>query len=105
MTSRVEHPYTESPLVLPPRRTSPMKRDLDLCRRILSEVEANTEANGWLPVAINIDGFIEGEIIYHIMLLRDAGLVESPYEDFRPQIARYIAYRFFKRIFTSPMCG
>jgi hypothetical protein len=52
-----------------------MKRDMDLARKILLEVEAYTEIDGWVP--LEIEGYSSTEINYHIKLLAQAGLVEA----------------------------
>jgi hypothetical protein len=54
-----------------------MKRDLDLARRILLEVEANPEADGNGCVDVRVEGHSEREISYHIMLLFQAGLLSA----------------------------
>jgi hypothetical protein len=51
-----------------------MKRDMDLARKILFEVEKE-EYTG-VGFEIDIVGFTKDETNYHIMLLNEAGLVE-----------------------------
>ena len=52
-----------------------MKRDMDLCRKILLEVESWKTTLG--PQQVEIDGYTEDEVGYHGKLLADAGLVEG----------------------------
>src|ERR1035438_9516409 len=52
-----------------------MKRDMDLIRAILLDVEQQGPPEGWCDVQLR--GHSEEEISYHVMLLRDAGLVEA----------------------------
>jgi hypothetical protein len=52
-----------------------MKRDMDLVRAILLELERH--ASGFAPQEIVIDGFTADQIGYHIHLMMDAGLVEG----------------------------
>ncbi len=50
-----------------------MKRDMDLVRRLLLETEA-------MPLdgaVVTIEGHTEEEIAYHILLLKEAGLVDA----------------------------
>ena len=52
-----------------------MKRDMDLCRKILLEVESwdTTVA----PREVQIDGYTEDQIGHHAWLLADGGLLEG----------------------------
>ena len=52
-----------------------MKRDMDLARQIMLELE-ETPYGGDL-LSINIDGRNDAEITYHVMLLAEAGLIEA----------------------------
>ena len=52
-----------------------MKRDMDLCRKILLSVEAREESVG--PEEVKIEGYTADQIGYHAKLLADAGLVEG----------------------------
>lgn len=52
-----------------------MKRDMDLARQIMLELE-KTPYSGDL-LSIDIDGRDENEVSYHVMLLAEAGLVEA----------------------------
>jgi hypothetical protein len=54
-----------------------MKRDMDLCRQILLDVEANPEAVGLGDVELNIEGHSPTEVSYHVQLRTDAGLLEA----------------------------
>ena len=52
-----------------------MKRNLDLVRAILLDVEARGTPLEFIDP--QVDGFNELEISYHVMLLEDAGLVRA----------------------------
>ena len=52
-----------------------MKRDMDLCRKILLSVEAREGTVG--PEEVSIEGYTEGQIGYHAKLLADQGLLEG----------------------------
>jgi Hypothetical protein (DUF2513) len=54
-----------------------MKRDMDLARRILLEVEAFPGPIIHPNNQIVIDGHAAEEIIYHVMLLHEAGLLDA----------------------------
>ena len=58
-------------------RPESMKRDLDLARRILLELEADPEATGGCAVGLDIEGRETAEVYYHVQLLTDVGLIES----------------------------
>jgi hypothetical protein len=51
-----------------------MKRDMDLVRKILLIAEDSPE---WDIDNFEIDSFSKDQIAYHILLLKDAGLVEG----------------------------
>ena len=52
-----------------------MKRDMDLCRKILLSVEAR---EGTLdPVWVELEGYTDGQIGYHAKLLADGGLLDG----------------------------
>ena len=57
------------------RGDSEMKRDMDLCRKILLSVEAREGTVG--PEEVSIEGYTEGQIGYHAKLLADQGLLEG----------------------------
>ena len=52
-----------------------MKRDMDLIREILFELEKQGGSGSWMKVAI--EGRSEDEINYHLLLLKDAGFLEA----------------------------
>ena len=52
-----------------------MKRDLDLIRLILLEVEKNPDPQGWIDP--ELDSYGPDEISYHIMLMDQASLIEG----------------------------
>ena len=55
-----------------------MKRDMDLCRKILLSVEARESTVSL--VEVELEGYTAGQIGYHSKLLVDQGLLEG--EDF-----------------------
>jgi hypothetical protein len=52
-----------------------MKRDMDLCRKILFEVEKAPYKIGWID--IKFDEYSKEEVAYHVMLLEEAGLIDA----------------------------
>jgi hypothetical protein len=52
-----------------------MKRNPDLVRQILLELEK--EPYQGQPIPIQIDDVTKEEIVYHVMLLNEAGLIEA----------------------------
>lgn len=52
-----------------------MKRNMDLIRLILLEIEKGPYDGSWLD--INIDGYTDNDISYHVILLAEAGLIEA----------------------------
>jgi hypothetical protein len=52
-----------------------MKRDMDLVRDILFELEKQDGSGSWMKVAL--EGRSENEINYHLLLLKDAGFMEA----------------------------
>ena len=53
-----------------------MRRDMDLCRQILFEIEKNDEVPiGW--ISIDIAGRSNTEVSYNVLQLAEAGLVEA----------------------------
>ncbi|WP_406696502.1 DUF2513 domain-containing protein [Singulisphaera sp. Ch08] len=54
-----------------------MKRDMDLARRILLELEecADADGHGWID--IELEGESRESIVYHIRLLYEAGIIEA----------------------------
>lgn len=54
-----------------------MKRDMDLCRQILLDIESNPDADGSNVISVEYEGRSESEISYHLALLKEAGLLEA----------------------------
>ncbi len=54
-----------------------MKRDLDLCRRILLHIEANPEATGANTIVLGIKDHDPAEVDYHVRLLESGGLIAA----------------------------
>jgi hypothetical protein len=54
-----------------------MKRDMDLARRILLDLEESPDADGAGGMGIEIEGRTEQEISYHVALLHEAGLLHA----------------------------
>jgi hypothetical protein len=55
----------------------PMKRDIDLVRRILMDIEACPPADGRPGyVQLTIEGHSPEVVMYHVQLLGEAGLIE-----------------------------
>ena len=52
-----------------------MKRDMDLVRQILLEIEKQPFSGGWID--LSIEGHTPEGISYHVMILHEAGLVEA----------------------------
>ena len=52
-----------------------MERNMDLCRKILLEIEK--QYNGATIFNLQIDGFNQYTIAYHCELLNDAGLIKN----------------------------
>ena len=52
-----------------------MKRDMDLCREILRQMEAHPDPNA--PFEINVEGRSPEEINYHVYLLSQASLIDA----------------------------
>ena len=52
-----------------------MKRDMDLCREILRQIEAHPELNR--PVKIEVEGRAPEDITYQLHQLRQGGLIEA----------------------------
>ena len=79
-----------------------MKRDMDLCRRILFDIEANADAPGQGPVRLTIEGHEPAEVSYHVQLLNDAGLLEAKNLstlkglDWRPIRLTYAGHEFIE---------
>jgi DNA-binding transcriptional ArsR family regulator len=54
-----------------------MQRDMDLARKILMEIEKFPTVQNY---TFNIRGYEEQEVAYHIMLLKEASLIEAATE-------------------------
>lgn len=52
-----------------------MKRNIDLVRKILLEIEKKEKPEGWLN--IEFSDFSDAEISYHVKILTEAGFIES----------------------------
>jgi Hypothetical protein (DUF2513) len=52
-----------------------MKRDMDLCREIMRQIEAHTELNR--PVKIEVEGRSAEDITYQLHQLQQARLIEA----------------------------
>ncbi len=52
-----------------------MKRDMDLIRKILLEIEAYPEPNRWIN--LDIKGYSPKQVSYHVKLLAEARLIEA----------------------------
>ena len=52
-----------------------MKRDMDLVRAILLEVEKHSD--GFAPCELEIDGYTPEQIAYHAYIMGEAGLVHA----------------------------
>lgn len=52
-----------------------MKRDMNLIREIMLQVEARPSVNDW--GLVEIQGRTQDEISYHVMMLCDAGMIEA----------------------------
>jgi hypothetical protein len=53
-----------------------MKRNMDLIRKILIQIEEHDESQGAF-VRADVDGHTSEEVIYHCVLLKEAGLIEA----------------------------
>ena len=79
-----------------------MKRDLDLIRKILLEVESCDDPDGiFNTMDINIEGYRAELIQYHVGLLIDAGLVTSSGEPVGFMDASFISYFSVKLTWTG----
>lgn len=54
-----------------------MKRDWDLVRRILFEIEEREDALGPGWINLEMEGHSDEKVSYHIMLLDEAGLIDA----------------------------
>jgi hypothetical protein len=53
-----------------------MQRDMDLVREILFQVERDN-SDPLKPVEVEVEGYSDVQINYHVMLLAEAGLIEA----------------------------
>jgi hypothetical protein len=68
--------FQESQTIQAGEEKTQMKRDMDLVRQILLEVEEQPFTGKWLNLEID-GGFTRQEITYHVMILYEAGLLEA----------------------------
>lgn len=68
-------PIGHTAVILTVSCNNKMKRDLDLSREILFQIEKKTDPSGWLYP--KVEGRSEEEISYHIMIMEQAGLIEA----------------------------
>lgn len=52
-----------------------MKRDMDLVREIMLQIEASPTIDDWID--IKIDDRKPEEVLYHVILLEEAGLIKA----------------------------
>ena len=52
-----------------------MKRNMDLIRTILLEIEKVNYEGGWIN--LQMAGYSDNEVSYHVMLLTEAGLIDA----------------------------
>jgi predicted transcriptional regulator len=52
-----------------------MKRNMELVRTILIDIEAQTPTD--IPLLVKIPGYSHEEVNYHLILLHEAGLIEA----------------------------
>jgi hypothetical protein len=77
-----------------------MKRDMDLARQILLQIEAAPSRDSF--VSVTSPNHTEAEVSYHVMLLAEAGLIEAhnfsaiPAEPSSPMITVLAALAFRK---------
>lgn len=50
-----------------------MKRDMDLIRKILLNIEG--QPSGWAPNTLTIDDYDENQVDYHVLIMIEAGLL------------------------------
>ncbi|AMA10691.1 DUF2513 domain-containing protein [Picosynechococcus sp. PCC 73109] len=54
-----------------------MKRDMELIKKILLALEANNTINQYLHYSnLNLEGYDDNEVAYHVKLAHEAGLIE-----------------------------
>jgi Hypothetical protein (DUF2513) len=75
-----------------------MKRDIDLVRKILFQVEEKGQPRGWVDLAI--PGYTPEQVAHHVWLLHDAGLIEAQdlshtgAFDYRPKRLTWAGHEF-----------
>jgi hypothetical protein len=75
-----------------------MKRDIDLVRKILFQVDEKGQPRGW--VDLEIPGYAPEQIAHHIWLLQDGGLIEAQdlshlgALDYRPKKLTWAGHEF-----------
>jgi hypothetical protein len=75
-----------------------MKRDMDLIRKILFQVEEKGQPLGW--VDLEIPGYAPEQIAQHVRLLEEAGLIEAQNLstmdgfDYRPKRLTWAGHEF-----------
>ena len=57
-----------------------MKRDMDLCRKILFAIEDQYEDSD--IINLQVEGYRTAQVVYHCKLLEDAGLIENYYDSY-----------------------
>lgn len=73
-----------------------MKRDMDLVRKLLLFVEENQEFDSMDSQEIELDGYSEGQIGYHLKIMVDGGLLDA--QDTTTNDS--VSYDFFIRSIT-----
>jgi hypothetical protein len=69
-----------------------MKRDMDLIRTLMLDLEANPAAE--LNVTeISLDGYEEGTLLEHLVLLQEAGFIEMNVERFGAAPPQFLVHR------------
>ena len=77
-----------------------MKRDMDLCRKILLKIENHGQVMGVMN--IKVEGYTEKEISYHVMLLSEVDLIEAldmsdrSGHDWKPQRLTWEGHEFLE---------
>jgi hypothetical protein len=80
-----------------------MKRDVDLCRLILFDLEDNPKATGAAIVSLHIKDRDPAEVAYHVRLLASGGFIEaargkttSGEEVYSPKCLTYAGHEFIE---------
>jgi hypothetical protein len=75
-----------------------VKRDLELIRLVLLDIEANNDPTR--TIAISMDGYTHEEVQYHIKLLKEAGYIVAQDRstftqmDYRPKSLTWAGHEF-----------